>query len=361
MAVLFSSLVQDFEDGTILVYILEFVWTCVMTFIRECFAWMCWMFVTIMRLWFCQIFWPVCTTILFPFVYLSKFVLQFFWSVYFSGNNQKVGRNSVQSYRRERRQLLHNYKYFSYWYLSIYFQTPLNSTYGTFNNVYATYPWWYPFLVSTHIPAGDINKFHIASSPYISTSCFFARLHNFFASTSSPPPDGYITQVFILLLVLLYASWAIFRSLCRIFWLRCTHLFTSSINFCPALLTNCRYFLFPSSRPVLQDFQSSQMAFTSVFTSYGLTSDKLDQHRDFSNFDSDTETALVDNCANTHVWNVREHFSNFRLIPTQDQGVSTIGGQPHFALGVGDVATSWKDDNGDIFHHTLKDVLYFPD
>ena len=103
------------------------------------------------------------------------------------------------------------------------------------------------------------------------------------------------------------------------------------------------------------------MAFTSVFTSYGLTSEKLDQHREFSNFDSDTETALVDNCANTHVWNVREHFSNFRIIPTQNQGVSTIGGQPHFALGLGDVTTSWKDDNGGIFHHTLKDVLYFPD
>lgn len=80
----------------------------------------------------------------------------------------------------------------------------------------------------------------------------------------------------------------------------------------------------------------------------------------YSSFDSNTDTALIDNCANTHIWNNRSQFSNFRIIPKEEQGVSTIGGSPHFALGIGDISTSWKDDDGNVFQHTLKNVLYFP-
>lgn len=33
----------------------------------------------------------------------------------------------------------------------------------------------------------------------------------------------------------------------------------------------------------------------------------------------------------------------------------------HFAQCIGDVVTSWKDDKGVVFRHTLHDVLFFPD
>ena len=97
-----------------------------------------------------------------------------------------------------------------------------------------------------------------------------------------------------------------------------------------------------------------------VFTTvHVLTSQDLENRKAFSSFDSNAETALADNCANTHIWNNRRNFITFRSLDTSKQGVSTIGGQPHFAEGVGDVKTSWKDDDGKVFQHTLKNVLYF--
>ena len=103
---------------------------------------------------------------------------------------------------------------------------------------------------------------------------------------------------------------------------------------------------------------SKVFAFTTVHV---LKSTNLSEYKAFSSFDSNANTALVDNCANTHIWNCREQFTNFRNIPKTSQGVSTIGGQPHIAQGIGDVPTSWRDDDGKVFHHTLKDALYFSD
>ena len=100
--------------------------------------------------------------------------------------------------------------------------------------------------------------------------------------------------------------------------------------------------------------------FNSTYALYSWWVD-LNEYKAFASFDSNSETALVDNCANTHIWNVRSQFKIFREISKSRQGVSTIGGQPHFAQGIGDVSTSWRDDNGEIFLHTLKNVLYFPD
>ena len=94
-------------------------------------------------------------------------------------------------------------------------------------------------------------------------------------------------------------------------------------------------------------------------TVHVLIAQDLEIHKAFSSYDSNAETALVDNCANTHIRNNRWNFTNFRHLDTSKQGVSTIGGQTHFAEGIGDVKTSWKDDDGNIFHHTLKNVLFF--
>lgn len=100
----------------------------------------------------------------------------------------------------------------------------------------------------------------------------------------------------------------------------------------------------------------------SVFTTvHVLKSVNLNEYKAFTSFDSNSQTALVDNCANTHIWNERPQFKKFREIPKTSHGVSTIGGQPNVALGIGDIPTSWRDDDGKTFYHTLKNVLFFPD
>lgn len=102
----------------------------------------------------------------------------------------------------------------------------------------------------------------------------------------------------------------------------------------------------------------SSFAFTII---HALKSVDVNEYKAFSSFDSNSTTALVDNCANIHVWNEQSQFKKIRPIPKNSQGVSTISGQPHIAEGIGDVPTSWRDDEGKICYHTLKDVLFFKD
>ena len=59
--------------------------------------------------------------------------------------------------------------------------------------------------------------------------------------------------------------------------------------------------------------------------------------------------------------NKRHQFVSFRPLQAKEQVVSTIGGQRHFTLGIGDVAVSWRDDDSKPFRHILKDALFFSD
>ncbi len=79
-------------------------------------------------------------------------------------------------------------------------------------------------------------------------------------------------------------------------------------------------------------------------------------------WDSDSFTAVTDNCANTHVINDETYFipGTFKPLPTGHEGVMTIGGSDHIPQGTGDVRVYWKDDDGKEFEHILKNVLFFP-
>ena len=92
-----------------------------------------------------------------------------------------------------------------------------------------------------------------------------------------------------------------------------------------------------------------------------LTADQLALHAHRSDFSPGQETAIVDNCANTHVWNDKTHFISYSPFSTGSRAVSTISGQNHFPVGSGDVSVSWRDDDNVVFNHILKNVLYFPD
>ena len=92
-----------------------------------------------------------------------------------------------------------------------------------------------------------------------------------------------------------------------------------------------------------------------------LTLDQLEAHSKCMDFSPGQHTATIDNCANAHIWNKWDHFVTFHEFCTKEQVVSMIGGEQHYPLGIGDITMSWRDDDHAIFHHTLKNVLYFSD
>ena len=79
-------------------------------------------------------------------------------------------------------------------------------------------------------------------------------------------------------------------------------------------------------------------------------------------FDTDSRSGVTDNCANTHVGNDESMFvpGTLKSLSQQKEGVMTIGGSDHIPSAIGDVQIRLKDDQGQLFEHTLKDVLYFP-
>ena len=86
-----------------------------------------------------------------------------------------------------------------------------------------------------------------------------------------------------------------------------------------------------------------------------------DFHEYFTNFDSDTKLAVLDNAANVNVWNCQEDFVNFKTIsPNQlPDNVKTIGDKV-LPLGIGDVPVIFKDDDQVQHEIVLKNTFYFP-
>ena len=192
--------------------------------------------------------------------------------------------------------------------------------------------------LAKHIIFGDIDKARLISDSIWTGTAFLSTPYQYFKDPPKKPPDGCILCSLVICFIC---------TTC-IFW------FTISIIKIIGLKIGIITFSnFSESEP-----NDRPLAFTII---HALKSVDLNEYKAFSSFDSNSATALVDNCANVHVWNERSQFKNFRPIPKNSQGVSTIGGQPHVAESIGDVPTSWRDDEGKIFHHTLKDVLFFID
>ena len=86
-----------------------------------------------------------------------------------------------------------------------------------------------------------------------------------------------------------------------------------------------------------------------------------DFHEYFTNFDSDTKLAVLDNAANVSVWNWQEDFVNFKTIsPNQlPDNVKTIG-DGVLPSEIGDVPVIFKGDNQVKHEIVLKNTFYFP-
>ena len=77
-------------------------------------------------------------------------------------------------------------------------------------------------------------------------------------------------------------------------------------------------------------------------------------------FTKNPECVYVDNCANTHISNNRDHFVDFAPVRRGSRDkVSTVGGNA-LPSGEGTVKWSWRDDNGRSHTHTLRNCRYYP-
>ena len=339
MAIFLSSLVDMFEKGIFFEIILSFFWNQFVGFIHEVRSWMMWFSQMSLHILVAKCWWFPMTLLFHPFWILTM-MLQFSLPPFLHTYERNDSRNSFQAIHHRRQHGTNNYNYFRYWYLTAFRLNVVNSSYGTFSSCYAVYPWWSSMLIRFHIQPQDFEKFQITSQVTWTTLDLLNIPYKLFCSPNQRPPDGYISFLLVLLFILLVALASIIHSVIKIITLR---------------IGIVRYYHDSMASPSTLS-QTSARVFTSVSV---LTAEALAQHKAFASFDSDTKTALIDNCANTHIWTNREDFSNFQ--PISKAGVSTIGGTPHYALGTGDVITSWKDDNGEIFHHTLTGVLFFPD
>ena len=81
-------------------------------------------------------------------------------------------------------------------------------------------------------------------------------------------------------------------------------------------------------------------------------------------FNSDSQSCICDNSANTHIWNCVKDFIPAILVQLSASAASsvvTIGGSDFHPTSIGDLKLTWTDDDGVPYTTILKDVLYFPD
>jgi hypothetical protein len=107
----------------------------------------------------------------------------------------------------------------------------------------------------------------------------------------------------------------------------------------------------------------SQQPIVSAFTSiYALSNDDVQTENQIS-WDSDSTTAVLDNSANTHIWNSLDDFieGSLRYFDDTDSvGVLTIDKSTVRPIGIGNVLVGVTDSNGTVIQIELKDCLFFP-
>ena len=85
----------------------------------------------------------------------------------------------------------------------------------------------------------------------------------------------------------------------------------------------------------------------------------LDDLKKGDNF-TDSTVCMVDNCANTHIWNCKDDFIPGSLKPiNRMSSVATIGGSNFYPDSVGQLPVTWNDGKGGSYSIVLDDVLYF--
>ena len=216
------------------------------------------------------------------------------------------------------------------------------------------------------------------------------------------PPNGIImaimvflaiigVQLFILFFGVIYIIFFRFKTSCTLYfniskivyyvlWLRMckfsmpgyTDIFKQINSFCLGWF-RCAQLIFKDTvlwwLLLLHKFRihpASQKQFPNkhVLASYALSSDDMVCMQNIQSFDSDSQSCVCDNSANTHIWNNLKDFipsSLVQLTASTSSSVVTIGGSNFHPTSIGNIKITWNDDNGVPYQTVLKNVLYFPD
>ena len=206
---------------------------------------------------------------------------------------------------------------------------------GVSTDVYSLSGWMTPFLWRLDHGVGTFN--FDSSQTSVRLSSILLGYYGILFRSCGQIPSGWITELLFIILYLVSGTYFFSQSLFRIFASRFGWWHTPS--FC----------------------QVSSAFHTNYSSVSVLTADQLSLHALCTDFSPGQQTAIVDNCANMHVWSIHSHFVKYCSFSPGERAVSTIGSRSHYPHGIGDVSVSWRDDNDVVFQHVLKDVLHFPD
>ena len=67
---------------------------------------------------------------------------------------------------------------------------------------------------------------------------------------------------------------------------------------------------------------------------------------------------VIDNCANSHIWNDWDHFVNFCNLVSNVSSVATIGGRNYYLVGIGSVDVQIPSDASVLHSNGIKRNLY---
>jgi hypothetical protein len=217
--------------------------------------------------------------------------------------------------------------------------------------VFSTYrvcrTWAYLLTLPT-----DSVLFFFRSKNYLVTKSWLAPRKYMDDRIGSWPPDGWPLHLTMLVFSVMTYAYIVSRGYSYLVCLKAQKLYRQVSN-----VSN----LDANQNPRFYPIDTSRYA--ALYHSAVLANYDKTEHEKLISFDSDSLTVILDNSANTSVFNKKEHFVDkkiHKLVPSEE-GVITIGGSNHHPEGYGDVSISLKDDDGNLCELRLSNVLYFPD
>ena len=233
---------------------------------------------------------------------------------------------------------------------------------------YCCYPWWTHFLSSS-------AKWYVslyASQDKLEDIILFPTTW-FTPRATIWPPDGIVLNAILFGLLIVSQIYIIGSCIYGSFKLGFSTMLLPAMKYkCHSWTTLgltrlhriTEYFsLYTFQHAIKSMLKSSQHATSQVFTTiYALSSNDV-QPANHVSWDSDSTTAVLDNSANTHIWNSLDDFveGTLKYFDDDDQvGVLTIDKSTVRPVGIGTVIVGITVHDGSLEKVALTDCLFFP-
>ena len=220
---------------------------------------------------------------------------------------------------------------------------------------YCLYPWW-------NFIFGGANRWYTCFSNSLDTG--YERLEvptKWFEQYAILwPPNGIITSCFMFALVLFTQACIFSRVFMYCYQCKAketkrpwTYIFRMTFASTRKLFSNLLH-QFHWTNPFKQ---------LSVLAVYAFSSEEASLHEGMISWDTEAIPAVLDNSANTHIWNRRDDFVPGSMVYFDDNenvGVVTIGNETSRPIGIGVVRTFIRDNAHQLHETLLEKTLFFP-